>query len=217
MGVALLGQHAEHPRAVGADQRARRGGGSGELDKLFGPGRIGHRQTHPAQREVSVIHLCPKIFHRNHDRNLRPLGRPACRWPAPDSNALIDLDHTTEQLAVAAHHRPAQACAATPRRSRTTQPQYVVQLLRRGHVLLRGHQPDRGKPRAQRRTGAVKASSRRVTEVLRPHPTHFPVLSSRSARTPSTATSTERQPRPPAQTRQILSQDASSGNHARNS
>ena len=69
VGVALLGQHAEHTRAVGADQRARRDRGSGELDKLFGPGRIGHAQTYPAQQKF-LIHLCPNIFHRNHDGHL---------------------------------------------------------------------------------------------------------------------------------------------------
>ena len=66
MGVALLGQDAEHTRAVGADQRARRDGGSGELDELFGPRRIGHAQTRTTQPKFP-IHLCSNIFHRTKD------------------------------------------------------------------------------------------------------------------------------------------------------
>ena len=69
MGVALLGENPEHPGAVGADQRARLDGGAGEVDELFGPGRISHAQPHTTEPELP-IHLCTKVFHCDHDGNL---------------------------------------------------------------------------------------------------------------------------------------------------
>jgi len=154
VGVALLGQHAEHPRAVGADQRTRCDGGAGELDELYGPRRIGHAQPHTTEAKFP-INLCPNIFHRDHHRHPIRRGAPPAGGAAPDER-LIDLDHPSEQLTVGANHRPAQLVQPYPGSLIGPQPQHVVQVLRRGPVFLRGNQPDRGKPRAQRRTRAVK-------------------------------------------------------------
>ena len=65
--IAFFGQDAEHPGAVGADQRAWLNGGACEVDELFGPWRIGNTKTNAAESEFP-IHLCTNIFHRNHDR-----------------------------------------------------------------------------------------------------------------------------------------------------
>jgi hypothetical protein len=69
VGVALLGENPEHPRAVGADQRTRRYRRAGEIHQLFGAWRIGDPKAYPAQSKLP-IYLCPKVFYRDHDRNL---------------------------------------------------------------------------------------------------------------------------------------------------
>ena len=78
---------------------------------------------------------------------------PAARPPTNDSSTSTT---PARQLTLGTHHRSAQLVQPRPRGLIGTQAQHVVQILRRGSVLLRGHQPDRGKPRAQRRTRAVK-------------------------------------------------------------
>ncbi len=126
--------------------------------------------------------------------------RPVYRSRNPHKR-LIDLHRTRQQLAIGAHHRPTQLVQPRPRRLIRPQAQHVVQILRRGPVLLRGHQPDRGKPRAQRRARAVKDRPSRHRG-LTPTADALPVL---GAGLPRPIAATHRAPETlwPPQTRQI--------------
>ncbi len=166
MPVALGAQSGEHARAIGTDRCAGGDHLAGELDHVQAADLVGQFQSDPAEAAAAVP------FHGDRDWGL-VAGRPALARGAAAHEALVELHHATEQFAVGADHGPAQFVQPRPGGLIRAESQRVFQPLSGHPVLLRGDEPNRRKPRRQRRVRAVKdrASSRRgLPAALDAHP-----------------------------------------------
>src|SRR5690348_8616539 len=142
--IAVADEPREYVGAVGAYGRTRGDDPGGEFDHVSAAGFIGQFKPDPAEAAAVVA------FDGDGDRRLvggtsHPTGGPSAQ------EALVQLHHTAEQLAVGAHHGPAQFVQPSPGRLVRAETQGVFQSLRGDPVLLRGDEPDRGEPGRKRR------------------------------------------------------------------
>jgi len=97
--VAEVGQSCEHPRPVGAHDRAGLDRGGSEVDQVKASGAVRDPEADPAQ----AVSLPP--FHRDHHRGLAAGGTEPARAD-PADEGLVELDHTVEPVPARADHGP---------------------------------------------------------------------------------------------------------------
>jgi hypothetical protein len=127
--VAVLDQAGEHPCAVSADGGAGSHDVTGEVDHVQAAGLVGELQADPAEPAAVVA------FDGDGDRRLVG-GRPSFALGPSAQEALVELDHPGQQLAVGADHGPAQLVQPGPRGLIRAKAEGVLQALSGDPVLL---------------------------------------------------------------------------------
>ena len=195
VAVTEAGQASQGAGAVGADQGAGRHGGAGEVEQLRAARALSNAEA-GASQPAGV-----EAFDRDHDGHL--VGAAALlTGAAPADERLVQFNDPGEQVALGADHGPAQLVQPRPRRLIRPEPERLLQAQRGDPVLLRGHEPHRGKPRRDRGVRAVKDRARRhrgLAPTLHAHP-------QRPRRAPRSITTADRahEPLRPPQPSQVL-------------